>query len=192
MSFDVDIDLPTNFKVETIFPNWVKASILKNEELTPHPCGVYPQNIAKDYVTNLSAIPYDIAETLGYLKLDFLHNSAYDIFESREQIEALLDLEPNWNLLLVPSVVVKLFQLSNHYELLQKVKPKSIEELSDVLALIRPGKSNLLEDYLKDKKSIRPILYKKDAKGYSFKKSHSISYALVIVLQLHLAEMELL
>jgi DNA polymerase III alpha subunit len=186
---DIDIDLPTSFKFEQIFPNWVKASIYDAaaKSFKPHPCGVYPQKIARDPSSKLCAIPYNIAEELGYIKLDFLHLAIYNYFSSREEIKALLDEEPDWNLMLAPSVVQKLFQLSNHFETVSKLKPKSTEDLADVLALIRPGKKSLIGLYLKDKESCRRLLYAKSENDeFSFKKSHAISYALVIQLQLHL------
>lgn len=182
---DVDIDLQTSFKPKKIFP-WVRASIVKNEDLVPHPCGVYPQNIPVDPITELAAIPYDKAEQLGYYKIDFLHLNVYDHFNSREEIEQLLEVEPPWALMLVPDNQRKLFQLSKHGDVIDAVKPKSIEELADVLALIRPGKKNLVKLYLAQRDACRRILYAKDETGYSFKKSHAIAYAMVIVLQLHL------
>lgn len=188
MSFDVDIDTPPNLDPLSLFPNWVRASIVKNEKLGPHPCGVFPQAIARDPVTGLAAVPYEMAEELGYFKLDFLHLTVYRHFDSRAEIEELLEIEPNWDLLLDERNVEKLFQLSKHGELLKKLQPRSIEELADVLALIRPGKQELLPFYITEREACRVLLYMKDDSGYSFKKSHSISYALVIVLQLHLIE----
>jgi DNA polymerase III alpha subunit len=184
---DVDVDTTTSFKPEKFFP-WTKASVVKNGALTPHPCGVYPQQIPVDPLTGLAAIPYDKAEDLGYLKIDFLHLSVYDYFKSRAEIEELVEIEPDWGLLLVPQEQKKLFQLSNHGDVLDAVKPRSIEELADVLALIRPGKKKLIKLYLSQKEATRRILYAKDENGYSFKKSHAIAYALVIKLQLLLIQ----
>ena len=186
---DIDIDLPTSFKPEQIFPNWVKACIYdaNNRTVKPHPCGVYPQKIAADPVSGLCAIPYNLAEELGYIKLDFLHLTIYDYFNSREEIKELLDTDPDWNLLLSPSIVSKLFQLANHFETVSKIKPRSTEELADVLALIRPGKKSLTGLYTKDREACRRMLYAKGEDGeFAFKKAHAISYALVVQLQLHL------
>ena len=183
---DIDIDIPPTLKIETVFPDWVRASVLKEDKLTAHPCGRYPQNIPLDDLTGLASIPYDAAEKMGYTKLDFLNLNIYSHFQSRSEIEELLTIEPDWNLLLIPSNQVKLFQLSNHGEMLDEIKPKSIEQLADVLALIRPGKSQLVKLYKVNRESTRKILYSKDKDGYSFKKSHAICYAMVIVLQLHL------
>jgi len=186
---DIDIDLPTSFKPESCFPNWPKACIYDGDDQTvkPHPCGVYPQKIARDPISGLCAIPYNIAEELGYVKLDFLHLTIYDHFSSREEIKELLDTDPDWNLLLSPGIVSKLFQLANHFETVSKIRPRSTEELADVLALIRPGKKSLIGLYQKEKESCRRLLYAKGENDeYSFKKAHAISYALVVQLQLHL------
>lgn len=188
---DIDIDTPTSFDPSRLFTESVRACVVKNDEMSPHPCGIYFQNISQDPITKLSAIPYDIAEDLGYLKIDFLHLSIYDHFKSREEIEELIAIEPEWNLLLIPSVVQKLFQLSKHLDVLLKVKPKSIEELADTIALIRPGKRELLNLYLSNKDIARRTLYAK-TEEYYFKRSHAVSYALVIVLQLHLINLNLI
>lgn len=185
--FDVDIDCPSTFDPTKVFGNVVKASILKNKKLTPHPCGVYFQDVPTDPFTGLSAIPYNDADEIGCFKLDFLHLHVYDHFTSREEITELLKHEPDWDLLKIPSVVEQLFQLSKHYDMLQKVKPRSVLELSDCLALIRPQKRFILPYYLNEPVRYRVELYKQEAEGgYGFKKAHAIAYALVIVLQLHL------
>lgn len=183
---DIDIDIPPTLKIDSIFPNWVRASIFKEGKLTAHPCGRYPQHIPEDYITGLSAMPYDKAEEFGYTKIDFLNLNIYTHFQSRAEIEELLQIEPDWNLLLIPSCQTKLFQLANHGDMLDIIKPKSIEQLADVLALIRPGKSQLAKTYKVNRDATRRILYSKDKDGYSFKKSHAICYAMVVVLQLHL------
>lgn len=183
---DVDVDTHPDFKPEKIFPSWVRAAVLKDGKITAHPCGVYPQAIARDPFTKLAAIPYEEAEDLGYLKVDMLHLEVYRHFRDRAEIEQLLKIEPDWSLLQLPSAWPKLFQLSKHGELLQKVKPRDIQSLADVMALIRPGKKGLLGLYLKEKMACRRVLYAKDDEGYSFKKSHALSYSLVVWLQLHL------
>lgn len=177
------------FDPERFFP-WVRAAVVRDGEYTPHPCGVYPQAISTDPLTGLAAIPYQEAEALGYFKIDFLHLNVYSRFESRAEIDALLKIEPNWTLLQLPSAHPKLFQLSQHGELLQKLKPTSLLDLADVLALIRPGKRQLLPLYMKSKTMARDLLWSRDDSAYSFKKSHALSYAYVIWLQLHLIEQD--
>lgn len=186
VNFDVDIDTPSTFDPLTIF-SAVRASTYKDKKLSPHPCGVYFQAVPIDPITQLAAVPYEQAEELGCFKVDFLHLHVYDHFSSSEEIRELIKHDPDWKLLEVPSVVKQLFQLSKHLDIVEQVKPTSILAIADVLALIRPQKRYMLKYYLSNPAKARKELYKlEDGSGYSFKKSHSIAYALVIILQLHL------
>lgn len=185
---DVDIDTAPSFDSTKIFVNWARGSVIRDGKMTPHPCGVYPQSIPIDPMSKLSAIPYDQAEELGFLKIDFLHNNFYKHFKSRSEIDELLLIEPNWKLLELDSTHPKLFQFSKHGEMLKTLKPKSIVEVSDCMALIRPGKKQFIGLYSKNKIECRKILYAKDDSGYAFKKSHSLAYSFVVWLQLNLIE----
>ena len=190
---DIDIDLQTKFDPKEVFKGATCASMVKNGILTKHPCGHYFQTIPIDKETGLASIPYEEAERLGYYKVDFLHLSVLDYFESKEEIRTLLKLEPNWNLLLDEEQVSKLFQVHKHHRLLSRIRPRSIQELADCIALIRPGKRHLVDQYLVDRELVREtFLYTSDESGYTFKRSHSIAYALTIVLQLHLISLEIL
>lgn len=182
---DIDIDFQSNFNPIKLFKQAVPASMVKKEELGKHPCGIYFQNIAIDDITGLSAIPFEEAEVMGYFKIDFLHLSVLDELSSKQEMRRLLKQSPNWDLLLDPICVSKLSQIHNNYSLLEKIKPRSVEELADTIALIRPGKRYLVDNYLTNKEYVRNELYKQNNTGYSFKKSHAIAYALTIVLQLH-------
>lgn len=185
---DVDIDFRTDFDPLTYFKEAIRASMVKDGELVKHPAGAYFQPIPVDPITNLAAIPYDKAEEVGYFKIDFLHLSMLDYFDDKQQIRVLIKKEPDWLLLQSPDVVAKLFQVRRHYTLLAKVKPKSVQELADCIALIRPGKRHLVDAYRKDPNAVRKELYRKPDEGYYFKKSHAIAYSLTIVLQLHLVK----
>lgn len=185
---DIDIDLKTNFKPQHHFEDVVIASRVHNGQLVNHPCGAYFQNIPTDPVTSLAAIPYKEAEELGYFKVDFLHLGLLDYFENKTEIRSLLKKEPKWGLLLKSDVVEKLFQLNNSGDILRKLQPKSIQELADCIAIIRPGKMHLLDDYIADKESARKELYKIEKKSYAYKKGHAIAYAMNVVLQLHLID----
>lgn len=184
---DIDIDLKTDFDPKKYFPEITIASRVQDNQLKKHNAGVYFQNIAKDHITGLAAIPYDQAEQQGYFKIDFLHLSILDYFDNKQQIRALLECDPDWELLQDQSVVEKLFQIHNHFDIVYTIKPRSVIELADCIALIRPGKRPLVDNYIKNKKQTRKLLYTHpDDNKYYFKKGHAISYALTIVLQLHL------
>lgn len=183
---DIDIDFQSTFDPRRLFKQAVAASMVKNNDLSKHPCGHYLQDIPVDPVTGLAAIPYEEAEVMGYFKIDFLHLSLLDNFKTKTQIRDLLKEEPDWTLLQDSDAVSKLFQIHKHEKLLKQVRPSSVQELADCIALIRPAKRHLINDYIRDKERVRPVLYQKDDTGYYFKRSHAISYALTIVLQLHL------
>ncbi len=186
---DIDIDFPTNFKPLTIFTDAVPASMVKGDELVKHPCGIYFQNMAIDDITQTAAIPYEEAEVLGYFKIDCLHLSILDHFTSKQEIRNLSKKEPKWEMLLDRRVVEQLFQIRNNYDIVRRVKPTSIQELADVIALIRPNKKILLDSYLKDRTGVRSNLYRQRAEDKSaFRLGHAIAYASTIVLQLHLID----
>ena len=182
---DVDIDFPTNFDPLKYFDTAVRASMIKNGELIKHPAGAYFQTMPVDPKTGLAAIPHKEAPEFGFFKIDFLHLSVLDWFGDKNQIRTLLKKEPDWTLLEDSDNVVKLFQISKHFDLVKKVHPTSVIELSDIIALIRPGKRRMLATYLRDPDGSRKELYNVVNKG-DYKKSHATAYALTIVLQLHL------
>lgn len=181
---DVDIDLKTSFNTHDYF-DVISASMVKNKELKRHNVGVYFQNIPQDSMTKLSAIPYKQAEELGFLKIDFLHLEILNHFDNNNQIDVLSKTDPDWSLLESEDNVKKLFQISKQFKLIDMVKPKSIDMLADCLAIMRPGKRQLLYKYLENPKEIKKLLYLKDS-NFSFKRSHAIAYATTIVLQMHL------
>lgn len=191
---DIDIDCNGDFNLEEIFPEAVRASMVENKKLLKHNVGVYFQHIPKDSITGLSAIPYNKAEELGYMKLDFLHlPSVLDYFENKQEIRTLIHIEPDWRLLEKKSVVEKLFQLKNSFWLVSQIKPKNVQELADCTALIRPGKSALVKKYLQDKEKVRKVLYMQPSDGgYYFKRSHALAYSFNIILQLHLIKGKIL
>lgn len=187
MTPDIDIDFQSTFDPTAYIKEAIPASMVKKGELSKHPCGYYFQTIPVDSVTGLAAIPYDRAADFGYFKIDFLHLSLLDNFSSKQEIRDLLKIDPDWSLLTDPTVVPKLFQLHRNHTLLAKVRPQSVQEIADCIALIRPGKRDYIEPYLLDRKKVRPYLYRQECDDKSsFKRSHAISYSLTVILQLHL------
>lgn len=187
---DIDIDLPSNVNAEELFPKAISASMNEDGKLVKHLVGHYFQDIPVDEQTGLSAITYKKALEYGFFKIDMLHLKLLDQFESKEHLEEYMFKEPEWTLFQNEDVVARLFHLSKSYELLCKVKPSSVLEVADCLALIRPGKTSLINSYIKDKEAIRKELYKKE-KPSDLRKSHAIPYAYLVIAQLNLIEDEL-
>lgn len=188
---DIDIDLKSDFKPERVFKSVVPASMVEKNELKRHNVGAYFQKIPRDPISNLAAIPYDAAEDLGYLKIDFLPLNLLSSFESKDEVLHFARKKPNWSRLADESFVERLFHISKHYDMVSKIKPTSILELADILALIRPGKTILLDKYLKNKKLARKELYTKRLVS-DLRKSHAIAYAVNIVINMNLIEAKIL
>lgn len=187
---DIDIDISPKFKSEAVFPKAPRASTVENGELKKHLVGLYFQSVPTDPVTGLTAIPYKDAETHGLFKIDMLTVNMlahFDYFDDKLQVRELTKIPPDWNMLEDANIVEKLFQISKHSELITRVKPKSISELADCLALIRPEKRHLVNKYIANRKDpdLLKELYIKDGKG-AYRKSHAIPYAMLIVIELHL------
>jgi hypothetical protein len=180
---DVDIDVVNrDVLLETL--KHIPASINKNGVYTKHNSGVYIHNIPHDPVANLSSIEYKEAEERGYFKLDFLNNTLYQGVKDEAHLIALMDKEPVWDLFQHPEVIENLAHVARHGEVLKILKPKSVIELAEVLAIIRPAKRHLLNATREVIKA--EVWTKPNDDTYYFKKAHAVAYAVSIVVQLNL------
>lgn len=181
---DIDIDVQSTFDPDTIF-KIVHASRVQNGKLMKHPVGVYFQNIPTDPISGFSAIPYEFTDDLHYFKIDMLHLHILNQFDSKSQIKTLLKCEPNWQIFQDEQQVEKLFQLSRHFAVVNRIKPKSILDIADCIAIIRPGKRILLDKYMSNRDATRILLYQKTSDS-DYKRSHAVAYAHIVLLQMHL------
>ena len=95
-----------------------------------------------------------------------------------------MDKEPLWDLLTEPEFSNNLFHVGEHSTILQQTKPKSVEQLAAVLAMIRPAKRHLVNETWQ---TILTEVWKKPEDGsYYFKKAHAISYAMAVVIHMNL------
>ena len=180
---DIDIDFADRTKALTLFKHH-KASRIEESKLVPHNTGVYFHPVPINARTNLSSIPYDQAEEQGFFKIDFLNVGIYKNIKDENHLKTLMETEPLWDLLLQDDFVNLLFHVNGHGSILRKSKPKSIEQLAAVLAMIRPAKRNLIG---KDWTTImNEVWTKPDNDEYYFKKSHAIAYATAVVVQMNL------
>jgi len=177
---DIDIDFYDRNKVLELVPHHVAMRNQKGEEVK-HNTGVYFTEIPHNPFTNLSTIDYEEAEKRGYFKVDFLNVSMYQDIRDEEHLISLLK-DPDWNLLTYKEIVDQLFHINNHFDIVNKLKPTSIEQLAAVLAIIRPAKRYLVDA---DWATINKEVWTKTDEGYFFKKSHAVAYAHAIVVQLN-------
>ena len=178
---DIDIDLKNREDVLSKLQH-ISASIITNT-VKKHNTGVYFHNIPHDPSTNLSTISYKEAEDLGYFKIDLLNVNIYEHVKNEAHLNTLLKRVPDWDLLVHKEIVQQLFHIHDHYDIVAQMQPRSIDQLAMVLAIIRPAKRNLLgQQWLTIEKQ---VWLKPNDNSYYFKKSHAVSYAYAIIVQLN-------
>ncbi len=181
MSTDVDIDFADREQVLKLFDH-TPAMIKDGAKEKKHNTGVYFHNVPMNPFTGFATLDYKQAEEQGWFKIDLLNVGIYADFDSNEQIDDLLTKEPVWELLEHREAIQQLFHIHNHADTVIKMKPRSVEQLAMVLAVIRPGKKHLIGQSWS---SIEKEVWTKTDDVYSFKKSHAIGYAMAIVLQMN-------
>ena len=180
---DIDIDTKNRNDLLSLIKH-IPAGIVKDNVIKKHNTGVYVTDVPKDPLQGVSSIDYAEAEDRGYFKLDILNVSIYEDVKDEDHLLKLISAEPDWSLLEHKEIVEQLFHVHNHFDIVNKLKPKSVEDLATVLAIIRPAKRNLLNESWT---TIKEKVWEKPQDGtYFFKKSHAVGYALAIVLQLNL------
>tara|TARA_Y100000782_G_scaffold94996_1_gene105969 strand:- start:3 stop:578 length:576 start_codon:yes stop_codon:yes gene_type:complete len=178
---DIDIDLKNREDVLTKLKH-IPASIIGNT-VKKHNTGVYFHDMPHDPSTNLSTISYKEAEDLGYFKIDLLNVNIYEYVKNETHLNTLLKREPDWDLLLHKEIVQQLFHIHDHYDIVAQMQPRSIDQLAMVLAIIRPAKRPLLGESWQSIQ--KQVWLKPKDNSYYFKKSHAVSYAYAIIVQLN-------
>ncbi len=180
---DIDIDVADrDIALKDI--QHIPASKIENNELKKHNVGVYFQSIPVDPVTGYASIDYNEANERGYFKIDILNLNTYKNVRNEEHLNELISREPLWEMLENENIVNQLFHLNNHFDIVNTMKPRSILELAMVLAMIRPAKNYLIGKPWDEIK--REIWIEPENEKYFWKKSHAISYAMVVVVQMNL------
>lgn len=181
MSTDIDIDFADRDLVLKLIEH-VPAMMQEHDKVRRHNTGVYFHHVPINPFTGFATLDYKQAESQDWFKIDLLNVGIYSEFNSNEQIDELLEKEPQWELLEHREIIEQLFHVHNHADIVIKMKPRSIEQLSMVLAVIRPGKRHLVG---KTWEEIEREVWTKTDDVYSFKRSHAIGYAMAIVLQMN-------
>lgn len=182
MSTDIDIDVADREKALAGLPCVEASKVSTNEGRQRHNTGVYFQNVPVDPIDGYCSIPFKEAAELGYFKIDVLPNTIYVGVRDEAHLIELLEREPAWELLESPEFVGLLAHIKSHFDIVETIKPRSIEDLSVVIALIRPGKRHLVG---KPRHVIEADIWTK-SDDYAFKKPHAVAYAASIVVQMNL------
>lgn len=180
---DVDIDLADRNSLLNVISH-IPASMRNVTPIRKHSSGVYITDIPYDPVNDMAAIDYSDAEDRGYFKLDLLNMHVYTQVKDEKHLNQLMQ-EPDWSMLQNKSIVDRLVHLNNAYNLIQRMPEpiNSIPRLAMFLAVIRPAKKHLIG---KTWREISETVWVRDVDGYTFRKSHAIAYAQLVVVHLNL------
>lgn len=182
---DIDIDVADRDQILALVPH-IPASINKDGACIKHNTGIYVCSIPKDPLSGYASLDYQTAEQRGYVKVDILNNSVYRLVASRQQLEQLAQTEPDWQKLNQIDFFSQLVHIGNHYALYKKLaEPVScLYHMAMFLALIRPAKRHLVGQTWNQ---IEQTIWEKSQDGsYGFKKSHAMSYALLVSVHMQL------
>lgn len=189
---DIDIDLGDRNRLLEVIPHVcagmrnakVSTQINHTSPIRKHATGVYITEIPYDPMYDMAAIDYKEADKRGYFKLDLLNVHVYNHIKDEEHLIRLM-YDPDWSVLKDRPTVEKLMHLGNSYDLIQRMPEPidSIPRLGMFLAAIRPAKRHLIG---KTWKEVNQTVWDKDQTGYSFKRSHAIAYAQLVVVHMNL------
>ena len=181
---DIDIDFADRQQVLAVL-DVIPASQLRDGKLVRHNTGVYPTQIPVDPFSEGASLDYQTAEQRGYIKLDLLNVHVYRQVRNEQHLIELMR-DPDWARLYDPEICQQLVHINNHYETLLKMPEPvdSIPRLAMFLAVIRPAKRHLIGRPWSE--VAKTIWDKPTDDGYYFKRSHSVSYAQLVVVNLNL------
>jgi hypothetical protein len=172
---DVDIDVVDRNKVLSELKH-IPATRFENEKKLKHNTGIYVQDVPIDFETGNASFDHKTNEDAT--KIDIINFSVLGVFVSNDQIEKLINIEPDWSLLKDREFVENTTHIHKWFDLVKKKNINSVDKLAMFLGIIRPGKEKLRH---KSWEEIEKDVWVNHHDGYFFKKSHAYGYALTIV-----------
>jgi hypothetical protein len=184
MSADIDIDFANRDDVLKLIQH-TPARQTVDGRVRRHNSGVYVTAIPVDPINQCAAIDYETAEARGYFKIDFLNMSVYQLVKSPEHYEQMLSQEPDWSRLWTDSKwASQLVHVGNYVDLLKTMRPDSVPRMAAFISIIRPGKAHLQNQSWDQ---VFASVWDGDAsRGFVFKKSHAVSYSMLVRLHMNL------
>jgi len=184
MSADVDIDLADREILLKLIQH-TPARQMSEGQVRKHNSGVYVTKIPYDPINNCASIDYETAEARGYFKIDLLNMGVYQLIKDPTHYDAMLSATPPWQRLWLDSAWARqLVHIGNYTDLLSAMKPDSIPRMAAFISIIRPGKAHLQRQPWEE--VFKTVWDGDESKGYTFKKSHAISYAALVTLHMNL------
>jgi hypothetical protein len=184
MSADIDIDFADRNQILNLIQH-TPARQTVDGQVRRHNSGVYVTDIPRDPINGCAAIDYTTAESRGYFKIDFLNMSVYQLIKSPEHYQQMLDQEPDWSQLwTAPEWASQLVHVGNYTDLLKTMRPDSVPRMAAFISIIRPGKAHLQN---RPWNEVFASVWDGDAsRGFVFKKSHAVSYSMLVRLHMNL------
>lgn len=184
MSADIDIDFADRTQILDLIKHY-PASQKVDGHNRRHNSGIYVTDIPYDPIIGAAAIDYQEAESRGYFKIDLLNVSIYQQVRNYQHYEQLLTTEPPWEKLWTDSAwAQQLVHVGNYTKLLSDMRPDSVTRMAAFISIIRPGKAHLQGQSW-------PVVFESvwdgdNSRGFIFKKSHAISYSMLVILHMNL------
>lgn len=184
MKADIDIDFADRNSVLSLIQH-VPARQMHDGQVRKHNSGIYVTDIPTDPVHQCAAIDYETAEVRGYFKIDLLNMTVYQLIKDQDHYDQVIAQEPDWSRLWKdPDWAQQLVHVGNYANLLNRMRPDSIPRMAAFISIIRPGKAHLQDKSWKE--VFDSVWDGDDSLGYTFKKSHAISYAALVALHMNL------
>lgn len=180
---DIDIDFANRADILAHIKH-TAAHVKVQQKLRKHPTGIYVTKIPYDPINDWSSLNYHEAENRGYLKLDLLNVWVYKFVRDEKHLVQLMN-DPPWEKLRDREFFSKLIHIGDHYDTMLKMPQEinSIPRMAMFLSLIRPGKRQLIG---KTWDEVARTVWLRETEAYSFKQSHSIAYAHLVVVHMNL------
>ena len=181
---DVDIDFADRNDILKLIKH---TSAMQNNDqgIRRHNSGVYVTDIPYNPLTDTASIDYQTAEERGYFKIDFLNVNVYKLIKDQAHYDELMVRDVPWSRLKDKTFFEQVIHIGNHYDLVGELALDTIPRMAMFLALIRPGKRHLVGKTWAD---ISKDIWTKTDDQYFFKKSHAVSYALLVTLHMKLLD----
>ena len=184
MSADIDIDCPDRVKILALIRHTPARQVVDGRP-RKHNSGIYITDIPKDIEHGCAAIDYETAEQRGYFKIDLLNMSVYQLIQDPAHYETMLSAAPPWSRLWTDRPwASQLVHVGNYVDLLAAMQPDSIPRMAAFISIIRPGKAHLQRKSWDE--VFAGVWDGDESRGYTFKKSHAVSYAALVALHMNL------
>jgi hypothetical protein len=184
MSADIDIDVPDRSKILELIRHTPARQVVDGRPRR-HNSGVYVTDIPRDIEHGCAAIDYETAEQRGYFKIDLLNMTVYQLIRDPAHYEEMLSATPPWSRLWSDRPwTSQLVHVGQYSKLLESMQPDTIQRLAAFISIIRPGKAHLQNKPWSQ--VFESVWDGDDSKGFIFKKSHAISYSVLVTLHMNI------